>query len=76
MIGQPEVRCVEFVAEVTAWMEGALTADERSLIEEHLSICPHCVRYVDQIRAALAALRISAPPATPPRSRGLPRFRR
>ena len=53
---QPEVRCVEFVDEVTEWMEGGLTDDERLLLEEHLSICPHCTRYLDQLRAALVLL--------------------
>ncbi len=56
MIVQPEVRCVEFVDELTDWMEGALPDEQRSLIEEHLSICPHCTRYLDQMRAALGAL--------------------
>ena len=49
---QPEVRCVEFVDEVTEWMEGGLTDDQRLLLEEHLAICPHCTRYLDQLRAA------------------------
>jgi len=53
---QPEVRCVEFVDEVTEWMEGGLSDDQRLLLEEHLSICPHCTRYLDQLRAALALL--------------------
>ncbi|HWM19094.1 MAG TPA: zf-HC2 domain-containing protein [Ilumatobacteraceae bacterium] len=53
---QPEVRCVEFVDEVTVWMEGGLTDDQRLLLEEHLSICPHCTRYLDQLRATLALL--------------------
>jgi anti-sigma factor RsiW len=64
MIVQPEVRCVEFVDELTEWMEGALSADDRSLIEEHLSICPHCTRYLDQMRAALGVLRVAEPAAT------------
>lgn len=64
---QPEVRCVEFVDTVTEWMEGGLTTDERLLIEEHLSICPHCTRFVDQIRASVVALRRAAsePEAAP-----------
>ncbi len=53
---QPEVRCVEFVDDVTEWMEGGLTDDERLLLEEHLSICPNCTRYLDQLRGALAIL--------------------
>lgn len=63
---QPTVRCVEFVADVTNWMEGALDADQRSLIEEHLSICPDCVRYLDQLRAALAVMRAAPDPAPGP----------
>ena len=62
MIVQPEVRCVQVVDhQLTEWMEGALSADERSLIEEHLSICPHCTRYLDQMRTALDVLRRSEP---------------
>ena len=57
MIAQPQVRCVEFVDEITEWMDGALTDEERSLIEEHLSICPHCTRYLGHMRAAIATLR-------------------
>ena len=57
MIAQPEVRCVEFVDEITEWLDGALTDDELALIEEHLSICPHCTRYLDQMRAAIVAVR-------------------
>lgn len=53
---QPEVRCVEFVDEVTEWMEGGLTDDERLLLEEHLAICPNCTRYLEQLRVALAVL--------------------
>ena len=61
MIPQPEVRCVEFVADLTEWMEGALSAERRSLIEEHVSICPDCVRYLDEMRWAIEALRLSEP---------------
>ena len=63
MIVQPEIRCVEFVDELTDWMEGALGDDHRALIEEHLSICPHCTRYLDQLRAAIGTLRVVEPTA-------------
>jgi anti-sigma factor RsiW len=63
---QPAVRCVEFVSDVTNWMEGALDPDQRSLIEEHLSICPDCVRYMDHLRAALTVMRGAAEPAPGP----------
>jgi anti-sigma factor RsiW len=55
-MAQPEVRCVEFVEIVTEWMEGALVDDDRVAVEEHIAICPHCAVYVDQLRAAQAAL--------------------
>lgn len=54
---QPPVRCVEFVESVTDWMEGALAADERLTLEEHLAICPHCTEYVGQLRLSAAVLR-------------------
>jgi anti-sigma factor RsiW len=54
---QPEVRCVEFVESVTDWMEGALSDDDRLLLEEHLVICPHCTEYVAQLRLSATVLR-------------------
>ena len=64
---QPEIRCVEFVETVTDWMEGALSDEERLLLEEHLVICPHCTEYVAQLRLTSGVLRerpvTEAPPA-------------
>ena len=66
MILQPEIRCVEFVDELTDWMEGDLGEQRRELLEEHLTICPECTRYIDQMRAALTTLRtIDETPALP-----------
>ena len=66
MILQPEIRCVEFVDELTDWMEGDLGEQRRELLEEHLTICPECTRYVEQMRAALTTLRtIDASTALP-----------
>ena len=56
---QPEVRCVEFVEQITDWLEGGLSDDERLLFEEHLAYCSPCGRYVDQFRATLRLLRDS-----------------
>jgi anti-sigma factor RsiW len=64
---QPEIRCVEFVESVTDWMEGALSGEDRLLLEEHLVICPHCTEYVAQLRLTTAVLHerpvTEAPPA-------------
>lgn len=51
---QEEIRCIEMVEVVTEWMEGALDADTRAAVEEHLAICPDCTAYLDQLRATTA----------------------
>lgn len=66
---QPAVRCVEFVELVTDWMEGALGDDDRGVIEEHLSICPHCTEYVTQLRLTTAVLHAQRAPAPPAAAR-------
>lgn len=80
-MGQPGVRCVDFVEMVTEWMEGALEDDARVELEEHLAICPHCAEYVEQLRLASETLRESSTttaPAPPPQARAalLEAFRR
>ena len=78
---QPEVRCVEFVEQITEWLEGGLSDAERLLFEEHLAYCSPCGRYVEQFRATLRLLRDSdrmleeAPPP-PLRDTLLDAFRR
>jgi hypothetical protein len=54
---QPEVRCVEFVEQITEWIEGGLSDSERLLFEEHLAYCAPCGRYLDQFRTTLHLLR-------------------
>lgn len=41
--------CRELVELVTAYREGALSPSEQRHFEEHLAICPPCMRYVEQI---------------------------
>ncbi len=63
---QPEVRCVEFVASVTDWMEGKLGERRRLALEEHLVICPWCTDYLAQLRAAMRMVAADAPLVAPP----------
>jgi predicted anti-sigma-YlaC factor YlaD len=56
---QPELRCVEFVEQVSDWLDGGLSENERVLIEEHLAFCSPCNRYLDQFRAGLRLIRES-----------------
>ena len=48
--------CRDAVALVTDYLDGALPARERGLLEQHLAACPHCSTYLDQIQATIAAL--------------------
>jgi hypothetical protein len=63
---QPEIRCVEFVESVSDWLEGALSDDDRLLLEEHLVICPHCTEYLTQLRLTAAVLREGSVTDAPP----------
>ncbi len=52
-----QVRCRELVEVVTDWLEQALPEVRLEEVEEHLAICPDCVRYVDQVRVTTELLR-------------------
>ncbi|HET9109981.1 MAG TPA: zf-HC2 domain-containing protein [Ktedonobacterales bacterium] len=49
-----EMTCKELVELVTAYFEDALPEDERTRFERHLSVCPGCDTYVDQMRQTVA----------------------
>jgi anti-sigma factor RsiW len=46
-----ELVCREAVELVTAYLDEALTPDQRAALERHLAGCPHCSEYFEQIRA-------------------------
>jgi anti-sigma factor RsiW len=48
--------CREAVELVTDYLEGALSAADRERLEGHLADCPHCSRYLAQMRRTLDAL--------------------
>jgi predicted anti-sigma-YlaC factor YlaD len=50
------ITCQEVVELVTDHLEGALTAQQMSLFEQHLNFCEGCVWYVDQLRATVEGL--------------------
>lgn len=51
----PGLVCREVVELVTSYLEGALPPAERSRFEAHLAVCPHCTRYLEQMRQTIAA---------------------
>jgi anti-sigma factor RsiW len=48
--------CRELVELVTDYVEGALPRRDRRRFEGHIALCPHCTRYLEQMRATIAAL--------------------
>ena len=50
-----QISCQELVELVTAYLEDALPPDERRRFENHLSACPHCRLYLEQMRQTIAA---------------------
>lgn len=49
------MRCQEIVEIVTEYVEGVMPEEEQRRFEAHLSICPGCVTYVEQIRETIRA---------------------
>jgi anti-sigma factor RsiW len=59
--------CREVVQLLTDYLEGALTANDRARVEEHLAGCDACTAFLAQLRTAcrvvarLAAVEVPAP---------------
>jgi predicted anti-sigma-YlaC factor YlaD len=49
--------CRQFVEDVTAYLEGALSEQAVVLVEQHLADCPHCREYLSQMRRTIAMTR-------------------
>jgi predicted anti-sigma-YlaC factor YlaD len=45
--------CHEVVELVTDYLEGALSEDDHLRVEEHLSLCDGCTRYLEQMRETI-----------------------
>jgi mycothiol system anti-sigma-R factor len=45
-----ELTCQQLVELVTDYLDGALTSADRARFESHLSACPGCTTYVEQLR--------------------------
>lgn len=51
-----ELTCQELVELVTAYREGSLPSDQRERFDAHLTVCPPCERYVEQLELTIRAL--------------------
>jgi predicted anti-sigma-YlaC factor YlaD len=45
--------CREILDFLDAFLDGALTAEQRVLFQEHLDVCDDCVNYLDSYRATV-----------------------
>jgi anti-sigma factor RsiW len=48
--------CQKVVELVTDYLEGTMPPRERARFESHIADCPHCRRYLAQMRTTLAVL--------------------
>jgi predicted anti-sigma-YlaC factor YlaD len=64
-----ELECRQFVEQVTAHLERALTPAEEQAFVDHLADCDGCERYLDQIRRTTRALETLPADALTPESR-------
>jgi anti-sigma factor RsiW len=48
------IECRQVVELVTAYLEGTLSRTDRRRFEAHISQCPHCHEYLDQMRVTIA----------------------
>ena len=53
MTGYEDLPCAEAVTMVTDYLEGALSVEERAVLERHLIICEFCATYVEQMRVTI-----------------------
>jgi predicted anti-sigma-YlaC factor YlaD len=51
-----DLNCKDLVELVTNYLEGALSPADRMRFDEHLSGCPYCRIYLDQMRQTIRAL--------------------
>jgi anti-sigma factor RsiW len=64
-----EIVCRQLVELVTDYLEGALPADVRVRLEEHLAACGACRLYVEQMRDVQRAAGTIEPGAVPAETR-------
>jgi anti-sigma factor RsiW len=59
--------CKELVELVTDYLEGALSPSDRARFDEHLTDCPYCQIYLEQMRQTIRALGHLPEEAIPPK---------
>jgi len=49
------VTCQDVASFILEYLENELDGTTRAMFEQHLSVCPNCVRYLAQYQATIAA---------------------
>lgn len=66
MVSHPtELTCNEVVELVTEFLDGALPAEDRARLEQHLLVCPPCTLHLGQVRATIEHVGELREPASP-----------
>jgi anti-sigma factor RsiW len=52
-VSNPDLPCNQFVELATDYLEGALSVEQRLVVERHLALCAPCGIYLDQMRAVI-----------------------
>ena len=52
----PRLTCRELAELLSDYLEDELPAQERARVQAHLSTCPECVAYLEQLRATIGTL--------------------
>jgi anti-sigma factor RsiW len=69
------VACVDGVAVLMDYLEDALAAADREVVEAHVSGCPRCVAFIESYRRTPGILRAATEAALPEElARSLHRF--
>jgi anti-sigma factor RsiW len=68
MTGAPnrEPTCQELAELVTEYLEGLLAPAQHALVDLHISGCPDCTLYIEQMRTTIAVARRIAADEIPP----------
>jgi anti-sigma factor RsiW len=61
-----QLACIEVVEVVTDYLEGALPARKRRLLEQHLAGCDGCTAYLEQMRETISITGRLEPEDVPP----------
>lgn len=64
-----ELTCKEIVELVTDYLEQTLVSDMRARFEEHVSGCPGCQTYIEQVQQTISMLRKLTEEPTLPESK-------